>query len=189
MRPYLLFILACACALGGALGASGQSEPAPEPAPATTPPTVGEDEPDLVARELQRIIDRYRRRVWHWQRVMGRPMTLTLRNPPPDLGDRVPVWRRVAKRTWARVQHPPHEPAWRCIHRLEGAWTDSGAPYYGGLQMDLGFQRTYGRYLLRKKGTAEHWTPLEQMWVAERAFRSGRRFYPWPNTARYCGLL
>ncbi len=30
---------------------------------------------------------------------------------------------------------------------------------------------------------------VEQMWVAERAHRSGRGFYPWPNTARYCGLI
>jgi hypothetical protein len=27
------------------------------------------------------------------------------------------------------------------------------------------------------------------MWVAERAHRSGRGFYPWPNTARHCGLI
>jgi hypothetical protein len=25
--------------------------------------------------------------------------------------------------------------------------------------------------------------------VAERAYRSGRGFYPWPNTARACGLI
>ncbi len=43
--------------------------------------------------------------------------------------------------------------------------------------------------LLRRKGTADRWTPVEQMWVAERAHRSGRGFYPWPNTARYCGLI
>ena len=85
--------------------------------------------------------------------------------------------------------HPPHLSAWTCIHRYEGAWTDTGAPYYGGLQMDLGFQRTYGAALLARKGTADHWTPLEQMWTAEKAFRSGRGFWPWPNTARYCGLL
>jgi hypothetical protein len=186
MRPYLLFILACACALAGALGARAQ-EPPPDPTPTTT--TTSEAEPDLVERELQKIVDRYRRKVWHWQRVMGRRVTLTLPNPPPDLADRVPVWRRVATRTWSRAQHPPHAVAWRCIQHFEGRWTDSGAPFYGGLQMDLGFQRTYGRYLLRKKGTAEHWTPLEQMWVAERALRAGRGFYPWPNTARFCGLI
>jgi hypothetical protein len=55
--------------------------------------------------------------------------------------------------------------------------------------MDLSFQRTYGGELLRSKGTADNWSPVEQMWVAERAHRSGRGFTPWPNTARYCGLL
>jgi hypothetical protein len=186
MRPYLVLVLACACALTGAFAAWGQSEPPPEPPPTTT---AVDEEPDLLDRQLQRMIDRYRRQVWHWQRVMGRPVTLTLRNPPPALEDRVPVWRRVAKRTWANAQHPPHAGAWRCIHRFEGAWRDPGAPYFGGLQMDLGFQRRYGGYLFRKKGTANHWTPLEQMWVAERALRAGRGFYPWPNTARACGLI
>ena len=55
--------------------------------------------------------------------------------------------------------------------------------------MDIYFQRTYGPELLRRKGTANKWTAVEQMWVAERAYRSGRGFYPWPNTARYCGLI
>jgi hypothetical protein len=54
--------------------------------------------------------------------------------------------------------------------------------------MDYGFQAVYGSYLLQTKGTADHWTPLEQIWVAERAARS-RGFYPWPNTARSCGLI
>jgi hypothetical protein len=185
MRPYLVFILVCACALLAALAARAENEPAPAPAPTTTT----EDEPDVVSRQLQRIIDRYRRQVWHWQRVMGRPVTLTLRKPPRALAARVPVWRRVAKRTWTSAQHPPHEAAWRCIQRYEGSWADTGAPYYGGLQMDLSFQRRYGPYLLRKKGTADRWTPLEQMWVAERALQAGRGFYPWPNTARACGLI
>ena len=83
---------------------------------------------------------------------------------------------------------PPHKAQWLCIHHYEGSWTDSGAPYYGGLQMDWDFMFTYGRKLLRSKGTADHWTPHEQMWVAERAWRT-RGFYPWPNTARYCGLI
>ena len=55
--------------------------------------------------------------------------------------------------------------------------------------MDVQFQRTYAPLLYRLKGTANHWTPLEQMWTAERARRSGRGFYPWPNTARFCGLI
>ena len=84
---------------------------------------------------------------------------------------------------------PPHYSAWLCIHSHEGSWTDDGAPYYGGLQMDWSFMSSYGGHLLRAKGPANNWTPLEQMWVAERAYSSGRGFYPWPNTARMCGLL
>ena len=83
---------------------------------------------------------------------------------------------------------------WLCIHRYErhpgqGWATRTGNGYYGGLQMDISFQRAYGGELLRRKGTANRWTAAEQMWVAERAYRSGRGFYPWPNTARYCGLI
>lgn len=84
----------------------------------------------------------------------------------------------------------PHYSQWLCIHSHEGAWNaNTGNGYYGGLQMDISFQRTYGPELLRAKGTADNWTPFEQMMVAERAHRSGRGFGPWPNTARMCGLL
>lgn len=87
------------------------------------------------------------------------------------------------------VATPPHYDAWLCIHRYEGAWdANTGNGYYGGLQADLAFQQAYAPDLLRSKGTADHWTPLEQMWMAERAWRT-RGFGPWPNTARMCGLL
>jgi hypothetical protein len=100
------------------------------------------------------------------------------------------VWRKRAVRTRRLfLRGPAHRSAWLCIHRFEGAWTDSGSPYYGGLQMDISFQASYGGILLARKGTADNWSPLEQMWVAERAYRSGRGFYAWPNTARYCGLI
>jgi hypothetical protein len=100
------------------------------------------------------------------------------------------LWRGRARAARRRFRAgPAHHRAWLCIHRYEGSWTDRGAPYYGGLQMDIAFQQRYGSLLLRLKGTADHWTPLEQMWVAEKAYRSGRGFYPWPNTARSCGLL
>ena len=98
-------------------------------------------------------------------------------------------WRRAVRVEAQFVAGPAHRSAWLCIHRYEGSWKDSGGPYYGGLQMDIGFQQHYGGELLRAKGTAENWTPLEQMWVAEKAYRAGRGFYPWPNTARNCGLI
>ena len=99
------------------------------------------------------------------------------------------LWRRRATAAIRRAHNPPRKYAWTCIQRYEGAWTDPHPPYFGGLQMDLSFQRAYGGDLLRRKGTADRWTPVEQMWVAERAYRSGRGFYPWPHTARVCGLL
>jgi len=99
------------------------------------------------------------------------------------------AWRIRAERARFRAHHPPHLAEWRCIHRWEGSWTDPNSPYYGGLQMDIAFQSAYGPRLLRHKGTANHWAPYEQMWVAERALRAGRGFYPWPLAARRCGLI
>lgn len=96
-------------------------------------------------------------------------------------------WRRREHRAWLRATNPPNLSAWLCIHRYEGSWTDAGAPYWGGLQMNLSFQQRYGNWLLRHRGTADHWSPLEQIWVAVRAWRV-RGYAPWPNTARYCGL-
>jgi len=83
---------------------------------------------------------------------------------------------------------------WLCIHRYErdprqGWATNTGNGFYGGLQMNWAFMRTYGAKYLRMYGTADKWPPLVQMAVAQRAKDSGRGYYPWPNTARYCGLI
>lgn len=75
-----------------------------------------------------------------------------------------------------------------CVHSHEGSWQDPNPPYFGGLQMDMSFMRAYGPRLLRTKGTADHWTPHEQLDVAYRAWQQ-RGWYPWPNTARACGLI
>jgi hypothetical protein len=99
------------------------------------------------------------------------------------------VWRGRLATARRKANRPPHRSAWLCIHRYEGSWNDGGGPYYGGLQMDWGFMHAYGGWLLATRGTADHWTPLQQMWVAERAYRAGRGFFPWPNTARMCGLI
>jgi hypothetical protein len=130
---------------------------------------------------------------WHWEELMGVPRTPTegralAAMSIPDVQRAVALWRDRATAARRRAEHPPHLRAFLCIHRYEGSWRDASGPYYGGLQMDLGFQRTYGFRLFHQKGTADHWTPLEQIWTAEKALRS-RGFYPWPNTARFCGLL
>lgn len=135
----------------------------------------------------------YEKETWHWNRVMGVPLVPTegrvfAQMSIPDIQKAVHLWQQRARAARRLAQHPPHEAAFMCIHHYEGSWTDGGGPYYGGLQMDLGFQQTYAPWLYRTKGTADHWTPLEQIWTAEKAARS-RGFWPWPNTARFCGLI
>jgi hypothetical protein len=186
MRPIVIVsVLACAF-LCGTLAAFADTPPEPTTTNASTDTTTPQT---LDPAHVQRLIDHYRRRTWHWQRLMERPLTLTLVHPPVDPLARIRAWKLTSLRLQEIAVHPPHVRAWMCIHHYEGSWADAGPLYYGGLQMDLGFQRTYGGGLLARKGTANHWTPLEQMWVAERALQAGRGFWPWPNTARFCGLL
>ena len=150
-----------------------------------------------TAAASRRHIQRFRADTRHWLTVMrGRPPANASRSlsgrslPARSLGRLLRLerrWRHVAHRTWRSATHPPYFRDWLCIHRYEGSWADSGSPYWGGLQMDLSFQQTYGGWLLQHKGTADHWSALEQIWVAVRAARS-RGFSPWPNTARSCGV-
>lgn len=83
---------------------------------------------------------------------------------------------------------------WECIHQHEGAWnSNTGNGYYGGLQMDIGFQTTYGSEFIRRWGYAHNWPVWAQLRAAERAYHGyagygGRGFGPWPNTRRMCGV-
>ena len=146
-----------------------------------------------AAAYWSRHIRNYRAGTRRWLAVVhGGPVSSSRRRTPAarspaSLRLLARTWRRREHAAWWRANHPPHLRAWMCIHRYEGSWTDSGGPYWGGLQMDLGFQAAYGGWLLRHKGTADHWSPLEQIWVAVRAAHS-RGFSPWPNTARFCGV-
>jgi hypothetical protein len=139
-----------------------------------------------------------RQETWAWQGLMKVRRTptsyeeRTTTNPDYLLWLR-DLWRSRAGKAEARAQDPPHEPAWRCLQRHEaaqaGGWAAStGNGYYGGLQMSMQFQRVLAPELLRLKGTADNWTAIEQMWVAERAIRRGYGFTPWPLSARACGL-
>jgi Transglycosylase-like domain len=183
-------LLFCAVA---PLPASAGMHVSPRLAPAAT---SGRTLAIQAARVYQaRRIDRADAKRRYWLRVMDRPL------PPPVAGlARLELhqlrhaadwqWRRA--RALARAaRRPPHFAEWQCIHSHEaGAWsTNTGNGYYGGLQMDVNFQVAFGGWLYRAKGTAERWTPVEQMWAAERAHDSGLGFHPWPNTARMCGLL
>jgi hypothetical protein len=115
--------------------------------------------------------------------------------------------RRTALRVWQRrgaaaalavARHAPERravpgmlaQAFLCIHSYEGAWNaDTGNGYYGGLQMDLAFQRRYGAAFEQQWGTADNWPAWAQLQTAVRAYESGRGFWPWPASARMCGLI
>jgi hypothetical protein len=206
------FILACGLLLAfagmataaAAATASSNTETNPitiSSATTTVATTVSQDAPSpwevRKAAIFRRHIQRFRADARHWTTVMrgrpsaGVPRLLSARTPSArSLGTLRRLerrWRHLAHGARWHATHPPNLRTWLCIHHFEGSWADSGGPYWGGLQMDLSFQRTYGGWLLRHKGTADHWSPLEQIWVAVRASHS-RGFSPWPNTARDCGL-
>jgi Transglycosylase-like domain len=142
-------------------------------------------------------IDGYRSETWGWQglmRVKRTPTSYSELSAGESYREWLrDLWRARADRAEARAQDPPNERAWRCIQHHEasraGGWAaNTGNGYYGGLQMSRQFQRVLAPELVRRKGTADNWTALEQMWVAERALRRGFGYTPWPNTARRCGL-
>lgn len=142
---------------------------------------------------------RHERQVVAWLASADAPRTLERRS---QLG-----WYRAAVRwhsrllaqyEWKLVDRSDLA-AWLCIHSKEGDWQDGGNPFWGGVQMNWSFMHSYGADMLRKygephgfsgaNGWANPWTPAEQIMVARRARDSGRGYYPWPNTARACGLI
>jgi hypothetical protein len=197
----LLLAFAGLTTAAAAAAASNHSEASPSSTTGTTTTTTvttteaqkGPSRWELrTAARWRRHIRRFRTDTQHWLTVMnGRPPANVSRalatRSLTRLHQLARSWRRRAHRAWWQATHPPYLGAWLCIHRSEGSWADGGSPYWGGLQMDLSFQRTYGGWLLRHKGTADHWSPLEQIWVAVRASHS-RGFSPWPSTARDCGV-
>jgi hypothetical protein len=185
LLPMLAAALAGAAAvstLAAASGSSGRSA-----APLKTKAALSSKLRRAHLRADRRLVGRLRKTVSHWQAVMGLRRAVAVM--PAQSPGAVQYWRRQARNVARLAANPPHKRGWLCIHRYEGHWTDGSDPYWGGLQMDRGFMQTYAPRVLRRRGWANRWTPLEQMWVAERAHRSGRGYWPWPNTARNCGLL
>lgn len=157
----------------------------------------------------------YQKATWYWQSVMGRPDSRTYGRQlqsmgVPDLERAVHMWQRQASLAFNQAHNPPHLADWMCIHTAikdgrwsttldyvgggyhvsgngEGSWTDGGWPYYGGLQFGYNEWLTYG-YPYTHKRYANLATPLQQIWAGVRYWRvSG--FWPWPKTARACGLI
>jgi hypothetical protein len=173
-----LAVAAAASAFGAGSSSTGRSSTS---ARATTSKAPARERVNPV------LVRRLRRTVWRWQAVTG--VRRALPAPPLHTQRALRYWRRQARVMRRLAAHPPHLQGWLCIHRFEGSWHDGGDPYWGGLQMDRGFMRIYAPRVLLRRGWADRWTPLEQMWVAERAHRSGRGYWPWAATARSCGLV
>jgi hypothetical protein len=188
VRTILAWTLAAAAAL-----ASTAAVALPGPSRAATDEPLTESGAELLPK-----IDFWRRRTWYWQHVIGQARwpTRYLERTTPNLAFRqwvLGLWRGRADRARTRALRPPNRDLWLCIYRYEhdptqGWRTYTGNGFYGGLQLDLTFQRRYGLWLLRKKGPAHRWTAIEQIWVAERG-RRVQGWYAWPNAASACGLI
>lgn len=139
----------------------------------------------------------YRQRTWDWQ------WRLSQKKTPTAYAEKSPscAYVRWATRTWVNRSRKYRQEytgwfsqtyqKYLCIHQHEGAWNAigyvNGVPtYYGGLQMDIQFQRTYGPEFLQLWGFANNWPVWSQLRAAERAYHSGRLFVPWPTYERYC---
>lgn len=145
--------------------------------------------------KLRQAVSYHRAQAWKYADMIGQrrhPTRFSERKAKgPYLHWLVKTWRHRHVQLRRRAHQVPNYSFWMCVHSKEATWTDTGSPYWGGLQMGTWFMRTYGWNLLQRKGTADNWTPLEQIWVAERAWqREGYSvswlYGQWPNTAPPC---
>jgi hypothetical protein len=160
------------------------------------PPTMVAEIPRCNRKSYVRGIRYLRERteVWRWMAGISQLKTgkITTAHGCAYLKWAHRLWARRLKnsKTLFSIWFSSALAKWNCIHRGEGAWSsNTGNGYYGGLQMDLQFQRSHGWDFLRLWGTADRWPLWAQLRAAERAYWAGRGFHPWPNTARACGLL
>lgn len=90
-------------------------------------------------------------------------------------------WLGVTVTPWL---HDPWYSSAMCVHHYEGAWNaNTGNGYYGGMQFSLSTWAANGG-----TGRPDLATPGEQLRVAYRTWQASG-WYPWPNTARICGLI
>jgi hypothetical protein len=187
LLPLLAILLLGAATVTTLAAASSHLKSGATPVASKKRPAVAKARKIRLRHANPAVVRRFRSAAWHWQALMGVHRAKSFASLRSRRALR--YWRVQARRMRWLAAHPPHKSAWECIHRFEGSWSDSGDPYWGGLQMDRGFMETYAPPALLRKGWADRWTPVEQMWVAERAHRAGRGYSPWPNTARFCGLI
>jgi len=153
---------------------------------------------------MLRKIHHNRDATWHFQRLMGVPLTPYHKWAENRCGNKqcryqvLLIWRRHHRHAHHRYKRVGSAPSYydaryaglRCIHGGEGSWDAyNPAGYYGGLQMDWSFMRHWGADMLARHGgkDARYWTPLEQLIVGYRAVQH-IGYSPWPNTRIPCGV-
>jgi hypothetical protein len=107
------------------------------------------------------------------------------------------MWRDRAARARALSSVCESAAAWAwhygwaatCVRSKEGGLTsvNPAGPYYGWYQTDPSFQAAYGPEFYRQWGPGI-WPAYAQVLTAWRGWKA-RGWYPWPNTARECGLI
>ena len=145
-------------------------------------------------------IDELRRATWHWQKLMGKPRTPTKYEERRTRDDDYRRWVReplAATRTDRPSAAPrirPTAPTGSASTATSAIRTRAGvrAPGTGttaGCRWTSPSSAPTDASCCAARAPQTAGAAVEQMWVAERAYRSGRGFYPWPNTARSCGLI
>lgn len=84
---------------------------------------------------------------------------------------------RTAPTVWDALRRCECPSGWHC---------NTGNGYFGGLQMDMPFWRTYGGLEFAERPDLA--SRDQQIVVAERG-RADRGFYPWPTCAARLGLI
>ena len=101
------------------------------------------------------------------------------------------VRKKILAARW-RLKHPAAEYEHRLFRMFDdvascesgGRWNIStGNGYYGGLQMDRTFAKTYDRWAYYNLGTPNNWSRKRQIKAAIRAYRT-RGLGPWPKCGK-----
>ncbi len=211
-----LFIAVAAGCLS-LVGFSGSASGLAGSAARKQPQVANQQKEAIHIKQLRRLIDLRRQTTWQWQDTALASRTPSHFNERRTIGVQYlrwlhNLWERRSARARETTLNPPHLSLWLCIQSGvlggkwdglvhlrggtkvsygEASWFDNGSPYWGGLQMGQWFHSNYGGPLYRRYGTANNWRPIQQIWVAERAYaREGysKRWLSrqWPNTAPPC---
>lgn len=182
-------LIVCAATMQEPTGArptQGLDPPIPDPAP-TSPASVGRCPGTRTGLAF------YRESWARWHRQTGAPVFAPHSRPRWCSHARrlAKHWRHRSRDARARFErwYDRTYAKWECVHVREARWhSNTGNGYYGGLQFDATFERAYGRRFVVRWGHAHLWPVWAQLVTAERGWRH-RGWWPWPNTARACGLL